>query len=238
LKIRAIVLISTAVALTAFATFGKSVWLPVYIKVRGKETIQSIEEKIEADSLERLWSSLMAAGFSELPDKMALVAIKADRVLEIWGKQDAEWVLIKTYPFTAFSGKLGPKLKEGDKQIPEGIYKIEYLNPNSLFYLSMKVSYPNDFDKAKVAIEGRTNPGGDIFVHGKNKTIGCIPIGDEAIEEVFLLASKTLKNEIKVVISPVDFRKTDRYPNIESVTWTEELYQSIERELKTSFSNR
>ncbi|MCZ4409494.1 L,D-transpeptidase family protein [Cryomorphaceae bacterium 1068] len=237
MKKRVIFLFIAAVAIVVFANFGRSVWVPVYIKVKGKETIKSIEEKIETDSLERLWSSLRAAGFSELPNEMALVAIKEDQVLEIWGKQSSKWVLIKTYPFTAFSGKPGPKLKEGDKQIPEGIYKIEYLNPNSLFYLSMKVSYPNDFDRAKAATDGRTNLGGDIFIHGKDKTIGCIPIGDEPIEEVFLLASKTLKNEIKVVISPVDFRKAEPYPNIESVSWSDELYESIELELKTSFSN-
>ncbi len=238
MKKSAFILIFAAIAVVTFANFGRSVWVPIYIKVKGKETIKSIEEKVEVDALERLKPSLAAAGFTDLPEEMALVAIKDEQILEIRGLKNSEWVLIKTYPFTAFSGKLGPKLKEGDKQIPEGIYKIEYLNPNSLFYLSMKVSYPNDFDKKKGAMDGRTNLGGDIFIHGKDKTIGCIPIGDEAIEEVFLLASKTLKNEIKVVISPVDFRKTDRYPEIESVTWSDELYQSIERELKTSFSNR
>lgn len=236
MKKRAILLIITAIAIAVFANFGRSVWVPIYVKVKGKETLESIEEKIGSDSLERLQTSLKSAGFYSIPDEMALVSIKEDQVLEIWGKQNSDWVLIKTYPFTAFSGKLGPKIKEADRQIPEGIYKIEYLNPNSLFYLSMKVSYPNDFDKAKAVGDGRTSLGGDIFIHGKDKTIGCIPIGDEAIEEVFLLASKTLKNKIKVVISPVDFRKSKPYPHIESVSWSDELYRSIELELNTSFS--
>jgi len=62
--------------------------------------------------------------------------------------------MIKSYPFTGFSGGLGPKLREGDGQIPEGVYAIEYLNPNSQFHLSVKLDYPNVFDKAKGRADG------------------------------------------------------------------------------------
>jgi len=218
-----------------FVSFGRSIWVPIYTDVKGKETKKSIEEKIGNSALGRLQPNLTAAGFEDLPKEMALVAIKTDQILELWGKKESKWALIKTYPFTAFSGKLGPKLKEGDKQIPEGIYKIEYLNPNSLFYLSMKVSYPNDFDRAMAAEEGRTDLGTDIFIHGKDMTFGCIPIGDEAIEEVFLLASKTLQHEIMVVISPVDFRKNVNFPEIQEVDWDQELYSNIKEALERDF---
>ena len=71
-------------------------------------------------------------------------------MLEVWGRlKSGELELIKRYPFTGFSGGPGPKLREGDGQIPKGIYAIEYLNPNSQFHLSMKLDYPNAFDKAK-----------------------------------------------------------------------------------------
>jgi len=203
--------------------------------MKGKETVESIVVKIEDGATSRLHLDLKKTGFTNLPDEIALVAIKEDQILELWGRRDAKWVQIKTYPFTAFSGKLGPKLKEGDRQIPEGIYKIEYPNPNSLFYLSLKVSYPNEFDKAKAAEDGRTNLGGDIFIHGRDKTVGCIPIGDDAIEEVFLLASKKIQNKIKVVISPVDFRKKAVFPEILELDWEGELYEMIREDLDQSF---
>lgn len=85
---------------------------------------------------------------------------------------------------TGTSGTLGPKREEGDGQIPEGVYGVEDLNPNSLFHLSLKVSYPNAFDREMAKREGCGNLGGDIMVHGGSATVGCIPIGDDAIEEV------------------------------------------------------
>ena len=141
---------------------------------------------------------------------------------------------LKSYKFTNFSGDLGPKLKEGDKQIPEGIYQLDYLNPNSAYHLSMKVNYPNAFDQAKGKIEGRDNLGSDIFIHGKNETIGCIPIGDEAIEELFVLSKNALSHGIDVVISPRDFRTNPDEPEITSVNWSDELYQNIKLKLKHS----
>ena len=75
--------------------------------------------------------------------------------------------------------------------------------------------------------------GGDIFIHGKAVTIGCIPIGDEAIEEVFLLTKKAMNNDIKVIISPRDFRVNPNFPEIEGIDWENQLYEIIKNELKT-----
>ena len=82
----------------------------------------------------------------------------------------------------------GQELRQGDGQIPEGIYRIEHLNPMSSFYLSMKVGYPNDFDRARAKEDGRTDLGGDIFIHGSCVTIGCVPLQNGPIEEVYLAA--------------------------------------------------
>ena len=79
--------------------------------------------------------------------------------------------------------------------------------------------------------------GGDIFIHGKSATIGCIPIGDEAIEEVFLLAHKAMNNDIKVIISPRDFRVNSNFPEIDKIDWENELYELINNELKTLPNN-
>ena len=152
--------------------------------------------------------------------------------MEVLGLKNDSFKKIKTYKFTAFSGKIGPKLKEGDKQIPEGIYKIEFLYPNSSYHLSLKVNYPNKFDKEKAVEDGRTNLGGDIFIHGKSVTIGCVPIGDEAIEELFIISKFAFNKGIEVIIAPRDFRKNKDFPNIENITWENELYESISDELK------
>ena len=163
---------------------------------------------------------------------LALLAFKHERILEVWKQTDGRWTYIKRYPFTGFSGELGPKLREGDRQIPEGEYRIEYLNPNSAYHLSMKLDYPNAFDREKATLEERHEPGSDIMIHGNRMTVGCIPIGDEAIEEVFYLVAKNGFKQTSVVVSPVDFRaQNDQAFEVDSVTWEKELYQGLRKRL-------
>lgn len=172
------------------------------------------------------------AGF----EAVRLIAVKDARILELWArKAGAPWAQLRTYPFTAYSGGLGPKLREGDGQIPEGVYGIEYLNPNSSYHLSMKVDYPNVFDRAKAKADGRTRLGGDIFIHGKAVTIGCIPIGDAAIEELFYFVATAGKAKVRVVIMPVDFRCGATAPEIAGIGWEAELYAAIRAELRKTF---
>lgn len=163
--------------------------------------------------------------------KLQILAFKKERYVEVWAPG---WDKPLLYPMTAFSGNLGPKLREGDRQIPEGIYDIEYLNPCSRFYLSMKVNYPNAFDQKQAEIEGRTQLGGDIMIHGKAATVGCIPIGDEAIEDLFYLIYFVGIENVKVIIAPYDLRRErDRNRNLEnsSLSWYKELLDSLEHEL-------
>ena len=219
------------IAMGLFWKYGRSLHSPVVQQNKGKETVASVKEKLQAEALSRLMPKLAEKGFTHLPDKLVLLGLKEEQLLEVYVIEDSSISLLTTYPFTAFSGKLGPKLREGDRQIPEGIYQIGYLNPNSAYHLSLNVDYPNTFDKEKAREDGRTQLGGDIFIHGKAVTIGCIPIGDLAIEELFLLASHARKNAIKVIISPRDFRRQGEFPEIEGISWEEELYTNIAMEL-------
>lgn len=196
---------------------------------------QNLNSSIALNPKQRVLQKLQNIGLDNLPEKISMVAIKSSRRLEVYCHENGELKFLCNYPFTAFSGGTGPKLKQGDKQIPEGIYSIEYLNPNSKFHLSMKVNYPNKFDRKMAKNDGRDNLGGDIFIHGRDVTIGCIPIGDEAIEELYLLAEHSLKNGIQIIISPEDFRKNNYRPNILGINWEDELYDSIEKEFKTLF---
>jgi len=213
--------------------------MPVINKVIAKETVESVMSKIESDIWDRLEANLGIAGYKmDYPKELILVAFKEEQRLEVYSKDYSGTKLIKDYPFTATSGHLGPKLQEGDKQIPEGVYHVEYMNPNSSYHLSLKVSYPNEFDQSKTEFADIAEMGGDIFIHGKSATVGCIPIGDKAIEEVFVLTQKAMNNKVKVIISPRDFRSNTVHPKIEGIGWEDELYDLINDELKMIPLNR
>ena len=120
-------------------------------------------------------------------------AFKKERVLELWGKNqtDEKFKIIKRYDFCESSGKPGPKRKQGDSQIPEGFYTIDRFNPWSKFHLSLGINYPNRSDRI---LGDKQNPGGDIFIHGNCVTIGCIPITDDKIKELYLFAVEAKNN--------------------------------------------
>lgn len=141
--------------------------------------------------------------------QMYIVAYKNEGKLEIWlkNKNQSVYSMFKSYDFSAHSGKLGPKVKEGDFQTPEGYYAINAFNPQSNFYLSLGVNYPNQADLFR---SGKNKPGGDIYIHGNQVTVGCIPLTDDKIKEVYVLATEARnagQKEIPVSIYP--FRMTD-----------------------------
>jgi len=172
------------------------------------------------------------SGFVVYPKKLTIIGMKHERQLEVWGELHGKWVFIATYPFTAFSGQLGPKIEEGDRQIPEGFYKITHLNPHSKFHLSMKLNYPNELDKKVAKKEKRTGLGGDIMIHGNNRTIGCVPIGDEGIEELYRLVKKVGMSNTKVILAPVDFRKITVNIKKDKHPWLNKLYKDLTKEMK------
>ena len=153
-------------------------------------------------------------------------------MLEVYVGDDTRTNFIRRYPILAVSGVLGPKLREGDRQVPEGLYEIESLNPNSAYHVSLRLNYPNALDRAQAAKEGRTNLGSDIMIHGKAASIGCLAMGDEAAEDLFTLAADAGIKNVKVICSPVDFRQRKELPrDVQSPPWTKELYQQIAAQL-------
>jgi len=216
------------IGLVGFYRYGRAMWSPVLTKIRGKRTVSSVLKKLKPSLKKRI------PGLTGLTSgkPLALVAIKDKMSLELWQKRKGKYHFVKAYPFTAYSGKLGPKLREGDGQIPEGIYRITFMHPNSSYYLSMKVSYPNRFDRKKGRLDGRKRLGGDIFIHGKAVTIGCIPVGDKAIEELFYIIGKNGYRRTKVIIAPYDMRVKKKKLKISGITWEKELYRKIRKALK------
>lgn len=129
------------------------------------------------------------AGVNSAQYEVFIRGFKFEEDLELWAKDSTmdSFRLIKTYKWCTNVGVLGPKRKEGDKQIPEGVYYMSQFNPESAFHLSLKVSYPNKSDSI---LGYYPRLGGMIYIHGGCKSIGCIPIDDPNIEELYLFCMK------------------------------------------------
>ena len=138
------------------------------------------------------------------PARVMLLGLKSEKHLEVFAATaDGPWSFLAEYPILAASGGPGPKLREGDRQVPEGLYEIPALNPNSRFHVSLRVGYPSAEDRAQAKREGRERLGGDIMIHGGAASIGCLAMGDPAAEELFTLAAR---GKTQVLILPLDFR--------------------------------
>lgn len=176
----------------------------------------------------RLAPQFATAAVPYPPAKIALLAIKKDRVLELHASgDDGVFKFIRAYPVLAASGHFGPKLREGDRQVPEGIYRVRELNPNSLYHLSLWLDYPNEFDLARASEDGRTEPGSEIMIHGSDQSRGCLAMGDEAAEDLFVLAASVGIENVTVVLTPVDFRSEQFTPPGSTPPWTADLYRAI-----------
>lgn len=163
------------------------------------------------------------------PREIALLAFKKERHLELWAKgENQAWRYIHTYSLTAFSGRLGPKLKERDRQIPEGIYRLTTFNPFSSMHLSMMINYPNNYDRLQAIKDGRRRLGNNIFLHGRSASVGCLAVGDRAIDQLFLLARRVGLQRVKVIIAPNDLREgKPATSSFAQPRWLPELYKQL-----------
>ncbi|MCZ8332269.1 MAG: L,D-transpeptidase family protein [Flavobacterium sp.] len=232
MKLKVLSIFFIVVIFLVFFLFRNKI-IGLFFSSKEKQTIESIVEKYNPKVKASLQNNFAKNNIESNDFEMAILAFKKEQILEVVVRknENESWKLLKMYPFTAFSGKIGPKLKNGDKQIPEGIYQMEYLNPNSKYHLSIKVNYPNAFDIEKAKLDGRTDLGGDIMIHGKSVTIGCIAVGDKNIEEIFILATKTKNKHFPIIIAPHDFRTNKTFPEIEAISWEKDLYENISKEL-------
>ena len=139
-----------------------------------------------SEKWEDLKVELIKNKFDATNFEICIRAFKHEKLVEVWirSKNEMQFRLFKSYPICYYSGALGPKRKQGDGQVPEGFYNVAVFNPYSNYYLSLGVSYPNASDK----IIGKSNLGGDIMIHGNCVSIGCIPITDTYIKELYILA--------------------------------------------------
>jgi len=157
-----------------------------------------------------LKNEFQQCGINYPPQNILIKITKDTELLELYVKEAGTYKLFKTYPFCYASGTLGPKRKEGDLQVPEGIYYIDRFNPASNFYLSLGINYPNEQDKK---LSDPKKPGGDIFIHGNCVSIGCVAITDDLIKEVYWLAVQAKaagQQKIPVHIFPFDLSNVQK----------------------------
>ncbi|MGE3536175.1 MAG: murein L,D-transpeptidase family protein [Candidatus Tectimicrobiota bacterium] len=198
----------------------------------GARRVDDVMSLYGAPVEQRLRPYFEAAALAYPPTALALLGFKEEKRLEVWAQQAGPWVLLRVYPILAASGGAGPKLREGDLQVPEGIYRIEALNPNSQFHLSMKLDYPNARDREQAAREGRQQLGGDIFLHGRDVSVGCIALGDAAIEELFVLVVRVGLEHVTVLLAPRDLRQSRMGHGAGGPSWVEALYDDLRHALR------
>jgi murein L,D-transpeptidase YafK len=186
------------------------VFLGFFMEILGQVTYKKEQEKMERvkvaynETFVKMDQLFSSKGVQITKCDIFIRAFKQERKVEIYAKNknDESFVKVVSYDFCMLSGELGPKRKQGDNQVPEGVYYIDRFNPWSNFYLSLGINYPNIYDNA---VNTKGNPGGDIFIHGNCVSVGCIPITDEFIKELYVIcleAQNSGQSKIPVHIFP------------------------------------
>ncbi len=198
-----------------------------YTRLRGRATVEDRLDEFGAAARARLRPGFDAAGVAYPPGEAVMVLLKEERRVEVYARSGGPWRLVRTLLVEGASGTVGPKLREGDGQVPEGCYRVESLHPNSRFHAALRVGYPSEADRARAMSDGRTELGGDIMVHGGRASIGCVAMGDPGIEELFTLAADTGPERVELLLLPCDLRRSDHAPLPASPAWVGELYAQL-----------
>jgi hypothetical protein len=229
----------TVMRLLALAIVASAVVVPAWMLVgraMARSAGHSVESRLDqfGDAAKaRLAPHFAAAGLPLPPAELALLAFKDRAELELHARADGgDWRFVRRYPIRAASGVAGPKLREGDFQVPEGEYAVTFLNANSAYHVSLRLDYPSAFDRRMARHDGRTRLGGDIMIHGRAVSVGCLAMGDEAAEELFALAAWVGMRKLRVVIAPTDFRRGEGEAALPiDPPWVAELYAELKQRL-------
>jgi murein L,D-transpeptidase YafK len=167
------------------------------------------------------------------PENMTWICLKAERELNLYARDNkGKYRKVLHYPIIGASGKAGPKLSEGDMQVPEGFYRLSGFRPNLVAHMGLDVNYPNEEDREHARKEHRKNLGYDILIHGSRWSTGCLAMGNEPIEEMFVLAHDVGLKNISLIFAPCDL--TEAQPDIDmqkQPKWLPSLYARIKNAL-------
>lgn len=189
--------------------------------------------------LDTLQKQFAAKGLQWPAKYMYIRSFKYDAQLEVWVSNNRKegFKLFKTYRVCALAGSLGPKRVQGDYQVPEGFYYINELNPRSNYHLSLGINYPNASDKV---LSDMFKPGGDIYIHGSCVTVGCIPVNDQQIEEVYILAAHARnagQDFIPVHIFPIRYNNKRSYDYLATLTKTDAQLKAFAQNLELVYDH-
>jgi hypothetical protein len=210
-----------------------AVWLAINVMPRPHYSIDDRLVEFGDAARSRLLPNFLRAGVAYPPTQVVMVGLKAERRLQLYAAgRDGKLKFIRDYPVLAAAGGPGPKLREGDRQVPEGLYPIRYINPNSAAYVSLMIGYPNRFDRARARADGRRSLGGQIVIHGPTTgTAGCLAMRAGVVEELFTLAADTGVSNTRIVLSPRDFRQSKPPAAVMRSPWNRALYARIAGQL-------
>jgi hypothetical protein len=210
-----------------------AVWLGLNTMPREKHSVDDRLAQFGSAARTRLLPQFLSAGVPYPPEKIVLVGLKEERRLQIYAAgHDGKFRFISDRPVLAAAGGPGPKLRAGDRQVPEGIYRIRYLNPNSVAYVSLMIGYPNEFDRERAKEEGRTNLGGDIVLHGPTPgTAGCLALKENAVEDIFTLVADSGVHNTRIILAPRDLRQGSAPQPAKAKPWIKGLYTKISEDL-------
>ena len=168
---------------------------------------------------------------------MYIRSFKYDGQLEVWVKntEKEKYRLFKTYKVCLLSGAMGPKRMQGDFQVPEGFYYITEFNPHSNYHLALGLNYPNASDRI---LSDSLRPGNGIYIHGSCVSVGCIPVTDSDIEEIYIIASSARANGedfIPVHIFPVRYNRKKSLEYFNNYTRNNRPLAQFELQLKSAY---
>src|SRR6266487_4265326 len=191
--------------------------------------------KLKQDTLQKQFA---AAGLEWPPKQIYIRSFKYDSQMEVWVRDNTNenFKLFKTYKVCALAGTLGPKRMQGDYQVPEGFYYINEFNPQSNYYLALGINYPNVSDRI---LSDSMEPGGGIFIHGSCVTVGCIPLTDQQIDELYILAAhaKDLGQDfIPTHIFPVRYNVPRSLNFLNNITKDDPALKNFSLQLEDAFN--
>jgi hypothetical protein len=220
--------------LGAVTEAGRSAARFAWTRLRGRYSVDERLDEHSAAVRARLAPKFAAAGVAYPPLEVSLLTFKDQRRLDLYARDATEgpWRFVADYTVRGASGRLGPKLREGDLQVPEGVYRAEALNPNSRYHLSIKLDYPNPFDRRMAQADGRDKLGGDVMIHGNRASIGCVAMGNSAAEDLFVLAALVGRENTRIIISPTDFRQPSAAVSSAGPPWLPLLYADLREALR------
>jgi murein L,D-transpeptidase YafK len=218
--------------------------LPLVLGFGPKNDFLSEQKKYErvkqayTEKLNGLEQQLKQLNLDKNNLNILITTFKEEQELVIYAKTKTatSYKKLITYSICASSGTLGPKTKQGDGQVPEGFYHIDRYNPSSLYYLSLVINYPNQSDKTQSTAK---NLGGDIFIHGECVTIGCLPMTNDKIKEIYIYALQAKhcgQNKIPVYVFPFKMSAENAKKNNEKYKSNKELL-SFWNNLKSGYDN-